>query len=172
MIRWALRQLALWGALALLLYAVVDHGLPVRPAAPIAPPPRQTAAPARVAVPNTLVFQADREGHVVLNAEVNGAPVRVLVDTGATMVVLTMQDAAAAGLDPDSLTFSMPTSTANGFARGARVRLREIRIGQLELDIVPAAVVEHIGISLLGQSFLTRLNGYEMHDGRLTLSYW
>jgi aspartyl protease family protein len=171
MIRWALRQLALWGALAFLLYAVVDYHLPVHRAAQVPPARQQAAAPAPPAVPNTLVFQADPEGHVVLNAEVNGAPVRFLVDTGATMVVLTMRDAAAAGLSPDDLNFSLRTATANGVVRAAPIRLREIRIGQLEIANVPAAVVEHVGISLLGQSFLTRLDGYEMHEGRLTLSY-
>ena len=175
MIGWALRQLAMWGALALLVYVVVGHTLPVRVSAPAAPPPQAAAAtpaPPPAAVPNTLVFSADREGHVVLRAEVNGAPVRFLVDTGATMVVLTMRDAAAAGLSPENLDFSMRTATANGVIRAAPIRLREIRIGQLDIHNVPAAVVDNVGISLLGQSFLTRLDGYDMHEGRLTLSYW
>jgi aspartyl protease family protein len=66
----------------------------------------------------------------------------------------------------------MTTSTANGIARAAPVRLREVRLGQLSIDDVSAAVVENLNISLLGQSFLTRLDGYEMRDGMLTLNYW
>ena len=88
------------------------------------------------------------------------------------MVVLTMKDAAAAGLGRGDLEFSMRTSTANGTARAAPVKLREVRLGQLSIDEVPAAVAENLGISLLGQSFLTRLDSYEMRDGVLTLSYW
>ena len=53
----------------------------------------------------------------------------------------------------------------------ARVTLREIRIGQLSIYDVPAAVLENLNISLLGMSFLTRLQGYEMRDGRLTISW-
>ncbi len=123
-------------------------------------------------MPNSLVFPADRQGHVVLDGEVNGAPVRFLVDTGATMVVLTLRDAAAAGYGHSDLDFSIRTSTANGVARAAPVRLREVRVGQLSIDDVPAVVAENLGISLLGQSFLTRLDSYEMRDGVLTLNYW
>ena len=66
----------------------------------------------------------------------------------------------------------MKTSTANGVARAAPVRLRELRIDQLLVPDVTAAVAENLNISLLGQSFLTRLDGYEMRDGVLTLNYW
>ena len=123
-------------------------------------------------MPNALVFRANPQGHVVVEAAVNGVPVKFLVDTGATMVVLTLKDAAAAGLSGSDLVFSMRTSTANGVARAAPVRLRELRIDQLMVRDVAAAVVENLNISLLGQSFLTRLDGYEMRDGVLTLNYW
>lgn len=173
MIGWALRQLAIWGGLALLLFAVGNRLLP-QPDAMAPSPAASTPAPekARGAVPNSLVFRADQRGHVVVDAVVNSAPVKFLVDTGATMVVLTLADAAAAGLGRNDLVFSMKTSTANGVARAAPVTLRELRINQLSVRDVPAAVAENLGVSLLGQSFLTRLDGYEMRDGVLTLSYW
>jgi aspartyl protease family protein len=182
MIGWALKQFAIWGGLGLLLYAVLGDRLAHHPAAPgIAAP---SAAPASSqepshdsshvggAMPNSLEYRANSQGHVVIDGVVNGAPVRFLVDTGATMVVLTMQDAAAAGLSGSDLKFTMQTSTANGVARAAPVTLREVRLGQLSVDDVPAAVSEKLGISLLGQSFLTRLDSYQMHDGVLTLNYW
>ena len=59
----------------------------------------------------------------------------------------------------------------NGIARAARITLREIRIGQLSIYDIPAFVEEKLPISLLGQSFLTRLDGYEMRDGVLTLNW-
>jgi aspartyl protease family protein len=173
MIGWALRQLVIFGGLALVLFAVSNRLLPqptATPPAPAASAPEP--AQARGAVPNALVFRANPQGHVVVEAAVNGVPVKFLVDTGATMVVLTLKDAAAAGLSGSDLVFSMRTSTANGVARAAPVRLRELRIDQLMVRDVAAAVVENLNISLLGQSFLTRLDGYEMRDGVLTLNYW
>ena len=95
----------------------------------------------------------------------------MLVDTGASFVSLTREDARAAGIAPGELIYSHRVSTANGAARMARVMLREIRIGQLSIYDVPAAVLENLNSSLLGMSFLTRLQGYEMRDGKLTISW-
>jgi aspartyl protease family protein len=172
MIGWAVRQLAIWGGVALLLFTVGNRLVP--PTATALAPAASTPAPqpARGAVPNALVIRANPQGHVLVDAYVNGAPVRFLVDTGATMVVLTLKDAASAGFDRNDLDFSMRTSTANGVARAAPVRLRELRIDQLLVGDLTAAVAENLNISLLGQSFLTRLGGYEMRDGVLTLNYW
>jgi aspartyl protease family protein len=86
-------------------------------------------------------------------------------------VVLSMRDAAAAGISRASLDFSIKTQTANGIGRAAPITLRELRIGQFSASDVPAAVVENLRISLLGQTFLKRLESYEMRDGTLTL-YW
>ena len=174
MVGFALRQLAIWIGVLVLVIIVIANRPAMQPSSN--PPPSGPAEPARAAPqkapPNALVFQANQQGHVVLDGNVNGAPIRFLVDTGATIVVLTVQDAAAAGLSRGDLDFTLRTSTANGIARAAPVRLREIRIGQLSLNDVDAAVVENLGISLLGQSFLKRLEGYEMRDGVLTLTFW
>ncbi len=120
---------------------------------------------------NTIVYTANERGHVVLDAAVNGAPVLMLVDTGASLVTLTPADARSAGINPARLAFSGHVNTANGTARMAPVTLREIRIDQLSLYDVPAAVLEHLNVSLLGMSFLSRLQGYEMRDGKLTISW-
>lgn len=53
----------------------------------------------------------------------------------------------------------------------APIVLREVRIGQLAIGDVPAAVLENLDMSLLGQSFLSRLKSYEMHDGKLTIAW-
>lgn len=96
---------------------------------------------------------------------------RFLVDTGATLVALTPADAAAAGVGPGSLRFTGTVSTANGTARVAPIRLRELRIGQFSTADVSAVVIENLNISLLGQSFLKRLDSYEMRDGLLTMNW-
>jgi aspartyl protease family protein len=95
----------------------------------------------------------------------------MLVDTGASLVTLTPADARAAGISPAGLVFSGHVQTANGTARMAPVTLREIRIGQLSIYDVPAAVLENLNVSLLGMSFLGRLRGYEMREGKLTVSW-
>ena len=111
------------------------------------------------------------QGHVILDAAVDGASVRFLVDTGASLVTLTPADAQAAGITPRELVFNHRVSTANGSARMAPVTLREVRIGQLSIYDVPASVLEHLNISLLGMSFLSRLQSYEMRDGKLTIAW-
>lgn len=177
MIGWAFRQAAIWIVLGLAFYVVVAN-LPTMQTAPSSPPATNVARPAaataqpRSGMPNSLVFHANRQGHVVLEAFVNGAPIQFLVDTGATTVVLTMRDAQAAGFGSYDLNFTLRAMTANGTTREAPVRLREVRIGQLSVSDVSATVAENLGISLLGQSFLTRLDAYEMRNGVLTLNYW
>jgi aspartyl protease family protein len=123
------------------------------------------------ALDNRLVYHADALGHIVLTANVNGAPVRFLVDTGATLVSLTRDDADAAGLDRRELTFDQTVHTANGPVHAALARLREIRIDQLEVDNVPAAVIDSLKQSVLGMSFLSQLKSFEMRNGVLTMNW-
>jgi aspartyl protease family protein len=175
MIGWAFRQLVIWGGLGLLLYAIVGHRdlLIPRDEGQAAAAPVQTA-PATVlrpAVGNVLTYRADQRGHVILEGAVNGANVRFLVDTGATFVALTMADAAAAGIGRGSLNFNATMNTANGHTRAALVKLREVRLGQLSINDVPGVVQENLPYSLLGMSFLKRVDSWEMRDGVLTLNW-
>ena len=159
--------------------APAKPGLPT-PTAPAGNRPATAAAPGNIApaptvlrtAPSarTLVYRTDQRGHVALTAMVNGAPVRFLVDTGASRVTLTAEDAHAAGIG-DGLVFNQRSQTANGFAREAPVTLREIRIDKLSIDNVSAAVNENLTVSLLGMSFLKRLKSFEMREGTLTISW-
>ena len=106
-----------------------------------------------------------------MDGTANGAAVHFLVDTGAGSVALTLADAAAAGVGRGSLDFSARISTANGIARAAPVRLREVRVGQLSVNDVSAFVAENLHVSLLGMSFLKRVEGFEIRDGVLTLNW-
>jgi aspartyl protease family protein len=155
---------------------------PPKPAAPAAganPPAPANAAPApgegtvilRPTIVNRLVYRADALGHVVLTADVNSNPVKFLVDTGATLVALTPEDAKGAGIDRGSLTFDKTVNTANGPVNAAFTRVRRIRIGQLEIEDVPAAVIDNLKQSVLGMSFLSRVKGFEMRDGLLTINW-
>jgi aspartyl protease family protein len=118
------------------------------------------------------VVEAGSHGHFVIDAVVDGVPLTFLLDTGASEIVLTLDDARQLGFLPQSLEFSQRFRTANGEVRGAPVRLRELRIGQFSLYDLDASVNEApLAISLLGMSFLDRLNGYQVKDGRLILRW-
>jgi clan AA aspartic protease (TIGR02281 family) len=118
------------------------------------------------------VVEAGAHGHFVLDAVVDGVPLTFLVDTGASDIVLTLDDARELGFLPQDLEFSQRFRTANGEVRGAPVRLRELRIGQFSLYDLDASVNEApLAISLLGMGFLEQLAGYEVDDGRLILRW-
>lgn len=111
------------------------------------------------------------DGHFVVRAQVNGAAVPMLIDTGATTIVLRPVDARQAGLDIDRLSYSVPVQTANGTAFAAAVRLRQVEIGPIVIDGVDALVARPGALkeSLLGMNFLRRLRSYEFSGDYLTL---
>jgi len=175
-VAWACRQAVAWSAVAAVVYWLVAQWGPLIPTAAVAPParvPTIAAAPlaADAPVTNTMRYSANERGEVRLDADVDGAAVHFVVDTGANLVTLTPADAEAAGIDPAGLTYSMRMSTANGETRAAPVMLRGIRLGQLSVEDVQAVVVQNLSVSLLGMSFLSRLDHWEMRGGVLTISY-
>jgi aspartyl protease family protein len=111
------------------------------------------------------------DGHFVARTAVNGANVTMLVDTGASTVVLSPADAKAAGIDVGQLSYSVPVRTANGSTYAAPARLRRIAIGSVVIDNVDALIAKPGALhqSLLGMSFLTRLRSYEVSGEFLTL---
>jgi aspartyl protease family protein len=111
------------------------------------------------------------EGHFIAAAQVNGVPLKMIVDTGASTVVLRPEDAQKLGFDPQALSYSVPVQTANGTSRAARVRLAKIAVGPLEFKDVEALVAQKGALhqSLLGMSFLNRLRSYEFSRDFLTL---
>lgn len=120
----------------------------------------------------SLTLRADARGHFLVVAEVDGKPIRFLVDSGASNIVLSRHDAAALNLGPDQLIYTQLYSTPGGTVRAAPVHLREVRIGALRLLNVQASVSERpMDVSLLGASFLARLKAYEVSGGRMTLRW-
>ena len=109
-------------------------------------------------------------GHYHMTLEVNGTPVRFVVDTGATDIVLSAEDARRVGIDPESLAFIGAARTANGTVSTARVWLDEVRLGGFADRSVPALVNggEMEG-SLLGMTYLDRFAEVRIGDGRMTL---
>lgn len=122
--------------------------------------------------PGELTLKADLRGHYLVSARVNGRPVRFLVDTGASHVVLSAGDAGRLGLRVNERDFTEIYSTPGGVVRAAPVVLDEVRIGDLVVRDVRASVSRlPMDVSLLGASFLARLRGYEVSGGRMTLRW-
>ena len=110
-------------------------------------------------------------GDFAISGQINGARVALVLDTGASSVVLTPEDAKAAGLPLDLLNYTVSIDTANGRTRAAPVTLDRITIGGLEERSVEALVVQpgQLRTSLLGMSFLNRLQSWQVVGDRLVL---
>jgi len=110
------------------------------------------------------------DGHYWAECAVNGQSVHFLVDTGATAVTLTANDALRLGLTPSALSYDLKMTTANGDSRAARVKLASLTVGGAEVDNVDAVVVENgLSTSLLGMSYLGRLSRFEATPSALIL---
>jgi aspartyl protease family protein len=153
-----------------------------------APAPQQTvavaqqeqpAASAQAAQPvhqasqslDTVEIAPDSAGNYLTDIDIDGRTIHVVVDTGATYLSLTSEDADALGLNLAPADFRYQTMTANGIGTAAKVRLNAIRIANIEIDDVDALVMQPgaLGRSLLGMSALSRLGGVRISDGRLVL---
>ena len=110
-------------------------------------------------------------GEFALHAKINGASAPMVVDTGATSVVLTYETAKAAGLPLELLEYDVDVETAGGRTKAARLTLDRLAIGKLVERSVPALVVPHgqMQTNLLGMSFLDRLESWEVSADRLVL---
>jgi aspartyl protease family protein len=112
-----------------------------------------------------------RTGDFAVAAHVNGARVPMVLDTGASSVVLTQEAARAAGLPIEVLNYSVNVDTANGRTHAAPVTLDRLAVGTLTERSVPALVAQpgQLKNNLLGMSFLNRLESWEVHGDKLRL---
>ena len=131
------------------------------------PAPNPSAAPASQG--GIVSLQRSPDGHFYADATVNGAPVRFLVDTGASGVALSRADAlrAAIPLSPDMV--DVIGRGASGDIRGEFVRIDRVELGNETAQGVVAAVMEGGDQSLLGQSFLKRFDSVEIEGDIMTL---
>jgi aspartyl protease family protein len=114
---------------------------------------------------------ADRRGHFHADTQVNGMPMAMMVDTGASIVAVRASDARAAGLQVDRTRAPRRLSTANGIVEAHGATIREFRLGPIILYDVQAVVMpdDLLGKNLLGMSVLNRLRSFEVRDGALWL---
>jgi len=128
--------------------------------------------PGRAATRGRIVEIArGRGGSFDVATRVNGGSVPMVLDTGASAVVLTQEAAKAAGLPLEVLSYSVTVDTANGKTRAAAVTLDSISVGGLVERSVPALIAQpgQLRTSLLGMSFLNRLESWEVRGDRLVL---
>jgi aspartyl protease family protein len=156
------QQAVIWGFI--FIGAVAAVGLWDDMRRSVGPPRAAMLEDGRIAVPRA------RDGHYYLTLRVNGEPVRFVVDTGATDIVLTRADAAAIGIDTERLAYFGQASTANGTVRTARVRLDSIAIEGHEDRRVSAWVNQgEMDTSLLGMGYLQRFERIEIAGDTLYL---
>ena len=120
---------------------------------------------------DTIELRRGSDGHFHATLEVNGEPVRFMVDTGASGIVLSRRDAEKVGLDPDALAFLGTAQTANGRVATAGVRLGLVRLGTFTDTGVPASVTEGgLETSLLGMEYLDRFANIAIAGDVMTLT--
>jgi aspartyl protease family protein len=101
-------------------------------------------------------------GHFYAEASVNGQPVHLVVDTGATSVALTVADAQRIGIPFSTSEFDVIGSGASGPVRGKSIELDRVDVDGKEVVHVRGAILEGLDVSLLGQSYLSRIGGVQM----------
>ena len=116
-------------------------------------------------------LKGDARGHFDVRAYINGRPMALMADTGATVVALTYEDARRAGFILGESDFTGRTRTANGIARVAPITIDRVRVGDILVRNVRGIVAEpgKLSVNLLGMSFIGRLSRFEMRGRELVL---
>jgi aspartyl protease family protein len=172
----ALRHVAIWLGIGLAFVTAYAYRSELTTAAyrvvgEIVPPGQVVDAGTGENGERSVRLRRHPNGHFLARASVNGVTLSMLVDTGASTVVLKPADAERAGVDTSNLNYSVAVSTANGTTYAAPVRLKSVSVGPLELRDVEALVAKpgNLSDNLLGMSFLRRLRSYEFSGDFLTL---
>lgn len=163
-----MRNIALFAAAIVLMALVLGNSLSTIPDAS-----SKNSKGARAKVQShgggDVVLKRGLSGHFFADVEVNGTNITMLADTGASVVALSVEDAEAAGISVDSLSFSRTVSTANGDADAAPVTLDEVTVGSITRHNVPALVARGLSESLLGMSFFNTLSKVAMESDEMML---
>jgi len=166
-----LRSLALWAVIVLALLLAYTYRSELRD---VGERVLAQFVPGRaISRGRTVEIARGSGGSFALAMQVNGARILMVLDTGASSVVLTQEAARAAGLPLEILNYSVNVETANGRARAAPVMLDRVSIGTITERSVPALVAQGAALrsNLLGMSFLKRLKSFEMREGALTINW-
>jgi aspartyl protease family protein len=165
----ALQSAAMWLVIALVLMLGYTYRLELRE---VAEEMLAQLVPGRaVTKGHTVEVARNAGGGFSISARVNGARIAMVLDTGASAVMLTNEAAKAAGLPVEVLNYSVNVDTANGRARAAPVKLDRVSIGGITERSVPALIAPpgQLRTNLLGMSFLNRLESWEVRGDKLLL---
>lgn len=172
----AVKDLAIWVGLAFVLvlgYSFRDDIQPLyqRVAGELLPPGTAMNVSRAGDTERAVRIRKRANGHFVVATEINGRSVTMLIDTGASKVVLTEADARAAGVDVSRLNFAIPVQTANGTGFAAAVRLDTVSVGGIRRNGLEALVAKPGALreSLLGMNYLDTLRGFEVTSDFMTL---
>jgi aspartyl protease family protein len=172
----AARDLLTWSAMALLLVAGYSYreelfSLGHRVVGELLPPGSALRVETQIEGERSVRIRRRPDGHFIAKTHANGVSLTMLIDTGASTVVLKPAAAQLLGIDTEKLKYSVPVQTANGTTYAAHVRLRNVTLGPISLDDVEALVAKPGALkeNLLGMSFLSRLRSYEFTSDMLTL---
>lgn len=114
-------------------------------------------------------LQRDSNGHFYADVEINGAPIHMLIDTGATGIALSREDARSAGVATSIGMNDVVGQGADGSVHGEFVRLDRVRLGGTEANGLDAIVLNNGEQSLLGQEFLSKFDSVEIHGDTMVL---
>lgn len=118
-----------------------------------------------------IILNIAQDGHFYTRLKINNVEVLFMVDTGASDMMLNINDAKKIGIDVNRLVFNRPYQTANGRSFGAIINLKEVDIAGIKFNNVRASVNDaDMGVNLLGMSFLRRFSKYEFFQDRLILT--
>jgi aspartyl protease family protein len=172
----AVRDMLTWAVVALALvtgYSFRDRILAIghQVLGELLPPGTVLRADVQADGERSAKFRKRPDGTYVVPAEANGVPIKMLVDTGASWVVLKADDGRRLGFDLEDLRYTIPVQTANGTIYAASVRLRTLTVGKISINDVEALVAKRgpLRENLLGLSFLNRLSGFDFSNGYLTM---
>jgi aspartyl protease family protein len=140
----------------------------VMPSRQVAPPPPLKPMPGTIAGIDT-VLQRKGDGHFYVDALVNGQSVHFVVDTGASIVALTEEDARRVGIPFSQNNYRVVGSGASGDVTGEDVTIHQLSIDQKETFDVSGAVLRGLDISLLGQSYLAQIGSVEIKGDKMIL---
>jgi aspartyl protease family protein len=120
---------------------------------------------------DSVVVPRDGRGHFSTEGRIDGRRLNFLIDTGASVIALTAEDAASLGLHPGNSEYRVTLKTANGVVRAAPTTLGMVEIGGIVVRDVVAVIMPDGALSenLLGMSFLTRLRHFEYSEGKMVL---
>lgn len=154
---------------------LLKSATPARPARETQPDVKLVAIPEKPAIAQPLgrkfVVEADARGHFTSQFKLNGRQVDGMIDTGATLVAINTSTARRIGLSLNPSDFTRQVNTANGTIKAAVVTVDRLQIGNIQLDDVQAVVLDDKALqtNLIGMSFLTRLQKYQVENGALLL---